>query len=161
MTPPPSPPLRIGSTIAHLFALGTLGWLVFTVLITLTATGLGMLLVGGIGFFLLVAALYLAFATAWVETARVAGLYRLAVPLPQFARAADRGFINWIRSLGHQFRSGAMWRGLANSALGLILGTMVTVLALSAVERTVTPPGRQGGPPQGIHDRHDLSCPSG
>lgn len=130
-------PLRIGSTIAHLVALGTTGWIGFTILVTLIATGLGMLFVAGIGLFLLAAAVYVCFALAWIETARVAGLYRLSVPLPYFAKATKSGFLGWITSLGHQLRSGVMWRGLANATLGLILGTMVTVIMVGATERFV------------------------
>ncbi|BDI23294.1 sensor domain-containing protein [Herbiconiux sp. L3-i23] len=73
-------PLRLAGAIAQLAALGLVGPLVLTVVLTLFSVGLGLLPVLGIGVVFLIAFIYSLFAVGWLETARVDGLYDLGLP---------------------------------------------------------------------------------
>ena len=122
------PPLRLFSSLLHLAALGTLGWAALITLISVAATGIGLVFVFGLGLVLLVGVVYGMFGLGWFETARVGGLYRLDVPLPQLRRPASPGFGAWLRSLGAQLGDSPMWRSLANFSLAALLGLLVVPL---------------------------------
>lgn len=127
------PPLSLFQSVLHLAVLGTVGWAVLGILLGLIGAGIGLAFVLGIGLVLLVGAVYALFGLGWFETARVNGLYRLDVPLPALRRRTTPGFGGWLRSLGAQLADGPMWRGLANLALGCLLGVLLVPLVRMAV----------------------------
>ena len=127
------PPLSLFQSVLHLAVLGTVGWAVLGILLGLIGAGIGLAFVLGIGLVLLVGAVYALFGLGWFETARVNGLYRLDVPLPALRRRTTAGFGGWLRSLGAQLADGPMWRGLANLALGCLLGVLLVPLVRMAV----------------------------
>lgn len=104
----------------------------------------GLIPFAGVGLVLLVGLVYMLYAIGWWETARVAGLYRLEVPLPRFAPRPEPSFKGWLLSLWHQFISGRMWRALANlllaSAIGLaaLISIGVALWALTLLFAFVT-----------------------
>lgn len=122
MTSPRTYPLRLGSTIAHLAVLGTIGWGVIGGLIGLLAAAFGLTFAFGVGLFLFAGSVYVLYGLAWVETERVAGLYGLPGSLPPFAPFPQPGFWGWVKSLGWQLRSAPMWRALANFFLACLIG---------------------------------------
>jgi len=135
-TPPPAPVAstaparRIGvlahlGAVAQLAAMGVAGTAVFTVLLLLLSLGVGLLPALGIGALFLVAFLYAAWATAWLEYARVDGLYRFGLPDLRPRTSGRPGFAGWLRTLWAQFVDGPMWRGIASAAIATILGLTV------------------------------------
>src|SRR3954447_22319936 len=88
MTTTPAPsrsltsPSRVAGAVAQLAALGIIGPAVFTILFTMLGLGLGLLPVFGIGLLFLVALVYVIFGLAWLEAARVDGLYAFGLPPP-------------------------------------------------------------------------------
>ena len=99
-----------------------------TLLIALGATGLGLVPVLGIGLLLLVAFVYALFATAWVEQARVEGLYGFGLAALPPRRSARPGFAGFLRTLWQQATDAGMWRGIANATISMILGLVVLTL---------------------------------
>ena len=92
MTSSASPPVRpvtrpaqVAGAVAQLAALGVVGAIVFTVLLSMLGLGIGLLFVLGIGLFVLIALVYVMYAVGWIETQRVEGLYGfgLATPRPR------------------------------------------------------------------------------
>ncbi len=137
---PPSPSrtgarrvLRPLAAIAQLAAVGTVGTVAFTVLLTLASAGAALALVVGLGIPLLVAFVYGLWAIAWVERARVDGLYDLGLPRLPLRRSGRPGFSGWLRSLWQQLGDGPTWRGVGHAAIatvsGLIVLSAATVLA--------------------------------
>jgi len=130
----PAPPLRrIGvlrhvGAIAQLAAVGIAGSLVFSLLITLLSTGLSLVLVVGIGIPFLLLFLYGLWATAWVEYARVDGLYNWGLPAVALRRSGEPGFKGWLKTLWLQSIDGTMWRGIASVAIATVLGLLVLPL---------------------------------
>lgn len=129
-----APPLRrIGvlrhvGAIAQLAAVGIAGSLVFSILITLLSTGLSLVLVVGIGIPFLLLFLYGLWATAWVEYARVDGLYDWGLPAVALRRSGEPGFKGWMKTLWLQCIDGTMWRGIASVAIATVLGLLVLPL---------------------------------
>ncbi len=129
-----APPLRrIGvlrhvGAIAQLAAVGIAGSLVFSLLITLLSTGLSLVLVVGIGIPFLLLFLYGLWATAWVEYARVDGLYDWGLPAVALRRSGEPGFKGWMKTLWLQCIDGTMWRGIASVAIATVLGLLVLPL---------------------------------
>lgn len=111
--------------IAQVAAMGVAGTVVFSVLLVLLSVGVGLLPALGIGAFLLVGLVYAMWATAWLEYARVDGLYGYGLPVPPLRSSARPGFSGWLRTLWQQFADGSMWRGIASSAVTTILGLVV------------------------------------
>jgi signal transduction histidine kinase len=133
---PPAPsraallsPWPLAGSVAQLAALGIVGPLAFTVLITLLATGLGLVFALGIGLVLLVVFVYALFALAWLEVARVEGLYGLGLPAPRLRPRMRPGFGGYLQSLWHQSIDSAMWRAIASVAIATVLGLLVLPLA--------------------------------
>jgi signal transduction histidine kinase len=122
-----SPP-RVAGAVAQLAALGVLGPAVFTVLFTLLGVGLGLLAVFGIGILFLVALVYVIFGVAWVEAARVDGLYDFGLPARRLRSSGRPGFGGFLRTLWMQAIDPASWRAIANLAIATILGWIVVVL---------------------------------
>lgn len=128
--PEATPTRRIGllahlGAIAQLAAMGLAGTAVFTVLLLLLSLGLGLLPALGIGAVFLVAFVYAMWATAWLEYARVDGLYSFGLPTLPLRHSGRPGFGGWLRSLWRQFTDGPMWRGIASAAISTILGLVV------------------------------------
>lgn len=125
---PPTHPLKIALTVLHLAVLGTLGWLVISGLFALLGTGLGLVFAAGLGLILLVGLIYAIYGLAWLETARVTGLYRIELTALTFERRREPTFSGWLRALGRQLKSARMWLALANFALGCVLGAFLIPL---------------------------------
>ena len=121
-------PLRVAGASAHLAALGVLGPFAFTLIFTFLGLGLGLLPVLGIGLLFLVALVDVLFAFAWVEAARVDGLYGFGLP-PRRLRPRERpGFGGWLLGLWRQAIDPSVWRGIASLAVATILGWIVVLL---------------------------------
>jgi signal transduction histidine kinase len=130
---PPRPanvtsPLRVMGAAAHLAALGVLGPAAFGLLFTFLGIGLGLLPVLGIGLLFLVALVYILFAVAWVEAARVDGLYDFGLPARRLRPRPRPGFGGWLLGLWRQAIDPSVWRGIASLAVATILGWIVVLL---------------------------------
>ncbi|QIK63366.1 hypothetical protein G7068_09265 [Leucobacter viscericola] len=130
----PRAPFRIFTTVLHLGALGLIGWVVFTVLITLFSVGLSLVIVLGVGLILLAAMVYALYGTAWYEFARVSGLYRLELPDLRLRPQTQQGFGGYLRWLARQSVDGPMWRGIGSFFFATFMGTMVLGLFQMAAE---------------------------
>ncbi|MFV0373764.1 sensor histidine kinase [Microbacterium sp.] len=126
---PPRPRvLTHAAALAQLAAMGVFGVTAFTILISVLATGVGLLIIAvGIPFLSLFA--YGLFGVAWIEYERVEGLYRLGLPQLQPRRRERPGFGGWLRMTWSQATDGATWRGALSSALATLLG----LAAMSAI----------------------------
>jgi len=111
--------------IAQLAALGIIGAVVFTILITLLSVGVSLVPVLGIGLLFLVAFVYALWATSWLEYERVEGLYGYGLPMLRTRSSGQPGFGGWLRTLWRQFVDGSMWRGVASAVIATILGLLV------------------------------------
>ncbi|MBM7753481.1 signal transduction histidine kinase [Microbacterium laevaniformans] len=131
--PPPAstvPARRIGllahlGAIAQLAAMGLAGTAIFSLLLLLLSLGVGLLPALGFGALFLVAFVYATWATAWLEYARVDGLYGYDLPALTVRHSARPGFSGWLRTLWQQFTDGPMWRGVASAGISTILGLVV------------------------------------
>lgn len=121
-------PLRVAGAIAQMAALAIIGPVLFTILITLLATGIGLIPVFGIGLVIVLAGVYVLYAFAWLEYARVDGLYDLGLTLPRPRSSGRPGFGGFLRTLWQQFTDGSTWRGIASLAVSTILGVVVLAL---------------------------------
>lgn len=130
-------PLRIAGAIAQLAALGVVGPIVFTILATLLGVGLGLIPVLGIGLIFLFALVYALYGVAWLETARVDGLYSLGLPGLAPRRRTTPGFGGFLRMIWRQFIDPSMWRAIASAViatlLGLIVLPLISIVASSVV----------------------------
>lgn len=136
LAPPPAR-LRVHQhlgALAQLAAVGVVGSGALAVLATLLGVGIGLVPVLGIGLVLLLAFLYVLWATAWLEHERVEGLYGFGVPALRPRTSGRPGFTGWLRTLWRQFTDGQMWRGIASIAIATVLGIVV----LSVVSSLVT-----------------------
>jgi len=122
--------------IAHLVFLGLYGVAVFTVLSVLLATGLGLIVVLGIGALFLLGFVYLLFGAAYLETARVEGLYQFGLPMLRARRSPKRGFGGFLHTVWLQFIDGGMWRAVAHLAIATVLG-WVALFLVSGVVRSL------------------------
>ncbi|MEU1972567.1 sensor histidine kinase [Microbacterium sp. NPDC019599] len=133
--PPPrqasvTSPARVAGAVAQLAALGVLGPAAVTLLFSFLGLGLGLLPVLGIGILFLVALVYILFGLAWVEAARVDGLYDFGLPKRRLRSSGRPGFGGWLRTLWLQTIDPSVWRGIASLAVATILG-WITVLLVS------------------------------
>ncbi len=125
-------PLAVLGAIAHLAVLGVVGFVVFSILITLLSTGIGMLFAFGLGIIVLIGLAYALFGWSWVEWNRVEGLYHFGLA-PLRARVRTRpGFGGVMLLFWHQLIDARMWRGIASSAIATLLG-LVVISAVTAV----------------------------
>ncbi|MDX2376451.1 histidine kinase [Microbacterium sp. LRZ72] len=134
-TPVPSPPRaatarpwRVAGAIAQLAALGIVGPVAFTILITLLSVGLSLVPVLGIGLLLLIGFVYALYALAWLETARVDGLYAFGLAPRVPRRSPKSGFGGFLHTLWLQSIDPAMWRAVASAAIATVLGLIVLPL---------------------------------
>jgi len=126
-------PLPLAGAVAQLAALGLIGPAVFGILFGVFGIGIGLVPVLGIGLLFLLGLLYGLFGLAWLEHARVDGLYGLGLPPLRVRRSGQPGFGGFMRTLGLQLGDGPMWRGVASAALSTILGVVVLpLLSLAA-----------------------------
>ncbi|MGO3319868.1 MAG: histidine kinase [Microbacterium gubbeenense] len=136
--PAPTPrvhtPLRLLGAAAHLVFLGFYGTAVFTLLSILLATGLGLALVLGIGALFLLGFVYVLFGAAYLETARVEGLYGFGMPMLRARRSPKRGFSGFLHTVRLQFVDGGMWRAVAHLAIATVLGWIAFFLATAIVQ---------------------------
>jgi len=129
--------LRIAGAVLQLAALGIVGPAVFSVLLTLLGTGVGLVFLLGLGLLVLLALIYALWAVAWLESARVEGLYGYGVPTPVLRRPEKPGFWGVIAMFGRQAVDASVWRGIANFAISTVLGFVVLGL-LAAIGSAVT-----------------------
>ncbi len=130
-------PGQLAGAIAQLAALGTLGPGVMVMLITLGALGIGLIPLAGIGVLLLVAFAYGLFAVAWLEHARVEGLYGFGIPALRARRSGRPGFGGVVRTFWQQLIDAGTWRGVANATVSMILGLIVVTLVSGTVSGAV------------------------
>jgi signal transduction histidine kinase len=130
-------PGRILTAVAQLAALGIVGPVVFTVLFTLLGTGLGLAVVLGIGLLFLLALVYSLWAVAWLENARIQGLYGFRVPALGVQRPPRPGFGGVLAMFWRQAIDPGVWRGIANFAVATVLG-LVTLLLSGFVASGIT-----------------------
>lgn len=121
--------LRLLGALAQLAAMAVVGTVLFSFLSILLSIGLSLLVVLGIGAIFLIAFIYLLYVTAWLEYARVDGLYDYGLPSLRTRRQPRPGFGGWLRMLWQQFIDGPMWRGVASAAIATLLGSAVLALA--------------------------------
>lgn len=133
-TAPPrvNTPLRLLGAVAHLAFLSVHGVAVFILLGALVGFGIGGLVFLGIGALLLLAFVYVLYGAAFLETARVEGLYGFGMPMLRARRSPKPGFVGFLHTLWLQFIDGAMWRAIAHLALATVLGWIVISLAALA-----------------------------
>lgn len=123
------PPLRVPLTVLHLAAMGLVGFTTIGLLFGALGTGIGLVLVLGVGLVVLVGLVYAVFGVAWFETQRVSGLYDLQVSAPRWVAQHGSGFKAWLRSVLRQAGDGRMWRGVANFGVASVLGALTLALA--------------------------------
>ncbi|MFK4114143.1 sensor histidine kinase [Microbacterium sp. NPDC006705] len=131
-TAPPSRALtwvRPLGALAQLAALGFAGTAVFTVLLTLMATGIGLTPALGLGLPILVGFVYALWLTGWLEYARVDGLYGWGLPSLSPRSSGRPGFGGWLRTVWLQFTDGRMWRGVAHATISTVLGLIALSLS--------------------------------
>ncbi|GAA1131311.1 histidine kinase [Microbacterium aurantiacum] len=122
-------PLRVAGAALQLAALGVVGPVVFTILGVLLGVGIGLVPVIGIGLLLLLGFVYGLFALAFLEYARVDGLYDLSLPAVRPRTSGRPGFGGFLRTIWAQFTDPLMWRGVASAAVATVLGFIVLAAA--------------------------------
>jgi len=146
---PLASPARVALSTLHLIALGVVGPIVFTVLVTFFSLGVGLVLVLGIGLLFLVAFVYSLFGLGWVETARVDGLYGFGLAERRLRRSPKSGFGGFLHTLWLQSIDPSMWRAVASSAISSLLGLIVIGLVgvlSSGIVLAFTPLFSDSGP---------------
>ena len=133
-SPPARPPravrpLSVAGAALQLAALGVVGPVVFTILGVLLGVGIGLVPVIGIGLLLLLGFVYGLFALAFLEYARVDGLYDLSLPAVRPRTSGRPGFGGFLRTIWAQFTDPLMWRGVASAAVATVLGFIVLAAA--------------------------------
>lgn len=103
---------------------GVLGIVWFTVMITLLATGIGLLPAFGLGVAVLWAAVWVGVGLRYVERRRAEAIYGIAVPTPQRRRTASTGFVGWIAQTFLDTFSAATWKGVLHHLTTLVLGAV-------------------------------------
>ncbi|MEV8274710.1 histidine kinase [Microbacterium sp. NPDC077184] len=122
-------PLRVTGAALQLAALGVVGPVVFTILGVLLGVGIGLVPVIGVGLLLLLGFVYGLFALAFLEYARVDGLYDLSLPAVRPRTSGRPGFGGFLRTIWAQFTDPLMWRGVASAAVATVLGFIVLAAA--------------------------------
>ncbi|WP_159501519.1 histidine kinase [Microbacterium sp. 18062] len=140
--PPPTravalSPGRVAGAIAQLAALGFVGPAVFGALFAVLGTGIGLIPVLGIGLVLVIGCVYALFGIAWVEAARIDGLYGLGLPPLRLRPRAAPGFRGFLLALWRQFIDPTVWRAVASAGIATVLGLVVLSIA-TALAASVT-----------------------
>lgn len=122
-------PPRVLGAIAQLALVGVFWGGAFGLLIAMLFAGIGMLFALGLGVVLLLAFVYALYGFAWLETARVDGLYGFGIDPLRPRRSGRPGFTGWLRTVWLQSTDPGMWRGIASAAVSTLLGGAVLTLA--------------------------------
>jgi len=125
-------PLRVAGAAAQLAALGVVGPAVFLSLFAVLVSGVGLVFAAGVGLLVLIALAYVLYAVAWLENARVDGLYGFGLPSLSARRPTRPGFAGVMDMFWRQAIDPSMWRAIANLAISTLLGIIVLVLVSSA-----------------------------
>lgn len=125
-------PLRVAGAAAQLAALGVVGPFVFIGLFAALASGLGLVFAAGVGIIVLIALAYVLFAVAWLENARIDGLYGFGLPPLSARRPTQPGFAGVLGMFWRQAIDPSVWRAIANLAISTILGALVVTLVTAA-----------------------------
>ncbi|WP_221585974.1 sensor histidine kinase [Microbacterium sp. G2-8] len=131
-------PLRLAGGVAHLAFMGLYGTAVFTIIGSLLVFGVAGLPFLGVGAILLVGMVYALYAAAFLETARVEGLYEFGLPMLKARRSPKRGFVGFLHTIWVQFTDGAMWRAIAHLAIATVLGWITFGIAMLLVSSVAT-----------------------
>ncbi|WP_295843556.1 histidine kinase [uncultured Microbacterium sp.] len=115
-------PGRIAGAVVHLAALGVIGPGILGTLFGLFGAGVGLLAALFIGVIALVALVYVLFAIAWFERARLDGLYRLGLPPLRPRRSPRTGFTGVAHTIWLQAIDPGQWRAVASFTIATILG---------------------------------------
>lgn len=126
-------PLKLLGAVAQLALMGFYGTAVFTILVTLFGIGVPSIFLLGVGALFLIAFVYGLYGVAYLETARVEGLYSFGMPMLAPRRSAKTGFVGFMHTVWLQFIDGAMWRAIAHLAIATLLGWLIFWLAMVAV----------------------------
>lgn len=118
-------PLGIGLTILELAAMGVAGLTVLGLLAGMIGMGLGLLLLFGLGIFVLIGAVYVIYGLSWFETQRIAGLYDVEIAPLRFTPRQHAGFKGWFISIAKQSIDGSMWRSMVSFIIASILGAIM------------------------------------
>lgn len=130
-------PLTVLQVVAHLAFLAGYGGAVFAALGILLGVGIPALFIA-VGAVLLLAFVYLLYGAAFLETARVEGLYRFGLPVLKPRRSHRPGFPGFLHTVWLQFIDGGAWRAIAHLALGTILGAITWALFALMVNAAVS-----------------------
>lgn len=130
-------PLIVLQAIAHMAIVAVVGIGILITLGVFLGVGLGMLLIA-VGAIFVLGFVYLLYGTAFIETARVEGLYRFGLPALKPRRSSKTGFAGFLHTVWLQFIDGPTWRAVAHHALAVILGWFVWGLTLTAVTAAVS-----------------------
>ncbi|MGO1770850.1 MAG: histidine kinase [Microbacterium sp.] len=130
-------PLTVLQVVAHLAFLAAYGTAVFAALGTLLGIGIPATFIV-VGVVLLLGFVYLLYGAAFLETARVEGLYRFGLPILKPRRSHHTGFPGFLHTVWLQFIDGGTWRAIAHLAIGTILGAITWGLFGLAINATVS-----------------------
>ncbi|MGI6879232.1 sensor histidine kinase [Microbacterium sp. gxy059] len=142
--PPPaairstSTPLRLLAAVGHLAFMSLWGAAVLTVAGLLLGFGVAGLVFAGVGVILLLILLYVLYGVAFLETARVEGLYGFGLPMLRPRRSPKPGFVGFLHTLWLQLSDGGMWRAIAQVIIATVLGWIAVALVMAVVFGVVT-----------------------
>lgn len=126
---PVTRPAQVAGAVAQLAALGVVGPILLTIVLSMLGLGIALLFVLGIGLFVLIALVYVLYALGWLETQRVEGLYDFGLAAPRPRRSGRTGFGGFLRTVWLQAIDPTTWRAIANLAIATLLGWIVVALA--------------------------------
>lgn len=125
-------PGRVAGAAAHLAALGLIGPAVFSALFGMLGAGLGLLAALFVGVIVLVAFVYVLFAIAWFERARLDGLYGFGLPPLRPRRSPRPGFVGVLDTIWLQAKDPGQWRAVASFTIATLLGIITLAVAALA-----------------------------
>ncbi len=120
---------RVALTVVHLAFLGAFGWAALSIVVSLVALGLSLVLLAGLGLVVLVGVVYLLFGLGWFEVQRVHGLYGGGAGPLRWQPRVGPGFKGWLMATVRQSVDGYMWRALLSFTLATVCGVIVLWLA--------------------------------
>ncbi|MGO2069003.1 sensor histidine kinase [Glutamicibacter arilaitensis] len=127
------PPLRLGTSLLHMAALGSAGLLVLSLLATGLAIGVALTPLLGLGLLILVGMVYAIFGLARFEILRISTLYGMDVSPLAWRPRHREGFGEYVRSVGRNLSNGRMWAATGSFVFSCLLGSLM----LSALQLTV------------------------
>lgn len=126
---PVTRPAQVAGSVAQLAALGVVGPILLTIVLSMLGLGVALLFVLGIGLLVLIALVYVLYALGWLETQRVDGLYGFGLTAPRPRSSGRTGFGGFLRTVWLQTIDPTTWRAIANLAIATLLGWIVVALA--------------------------------